>query len=394
MAVTDLTNTTWVLNNVLDVSGGLNYTINFISSNINFTSLSCFPDIRMSLLMYDDVTVGQGLGEFDTGGPNINTWDNEAYKTIEITGGTDATNASLISWLEANATQQAATPDVVVDLSEISALVAGTQYTVYATAYAEGYVESVASNTVVYEKQAPTPSGYELKLSSSATRSIADRGSCTLTTNSGTVCDLATATLGTTLATGVTSVTYTYVGGGGNTSYSMNGSTGSFTNNNQTLTLTGDLTITGISIWCLTGDMLITMADNTEKRMDKIQVGDKILSYNGNALEEAVVTYSDADAEKTHNNYDVWEFSDGTIVKTVHRHRLYNCESEAFVNMDEWKLGDHARTIDGKEIALVKHEHVDELVNHYTIFTDKYNNYFVNGLLAGNKYSAEITCND
>lgn len=106
MAVTDLINTKWLFNNVLDVSGGLNYTINFISNNINFTSLSCFPDIHLSFLMYDDVTVGQGLGEFDTGGPNINTWDNEAYKTIEITGGTDVTNSNLISWLTANATQQ------------------------------------------------------------------------------------------------------------------------------------------------------------------------------------------------------------------------------------------------------------------------------------------------
>lgn len=32
-------------------------------------------------------------------------WTNEAYRTIEITGGTDATNANLISWLQANATQ-------------------------------------------------------------------------------------------------------------------------------------------------------------------------------------------------------------------------------------------------------------------------------------------------
>jgi hypothetical protein len=32
------------------------------------------------------------------------TWTNENYKTIKITGGTDATNTTLISWLYANAT--------------------------------------------------------------------------------------------------------------------------------------------------------------------------------------------------------------------------------------------------------------------------------------------------
>ena len=33
-------------------------------------------------------------------------WNNNAYKTITITGGTDATNSDLIAWLQANATQQ------------------------------------------------------------------------------------------------------------------------------------------------------------------------------------------------------------------------------------------------------------------------------------------------
>ena len=36
--------------------------------------------------------------------------------------------------------------------------------------------------------------------------------------------------------------------------------------------------------------------------------------------------------------YDIWTFADGTIVKTVHRHRLYNIDRQAMVNMDEWKI--------------------------------------------------------
>jgi len=37
-------------------------------------------------------------------------WVNEAYRTIEISGGTDATNPALISWLEANATNVTPAP--------------------------------------------------------------------------------------------------------------------------------------------------------------------------------------------------------------------------------------------------------------------------------------------
>ena len=142
---------------------------------------------------------------------------------------------------------------------------------------------------------------------------------------------------------------------------------------------------------CLTGDTLITMSDGSEKRIDTIKVGDKVLSYNpetGN-LEEDEVTYSDSTENKQHNNFDVWTFGDGTIIKTVHRHRFYNIERNAMVYMDEWKIGEHGRRKDGVLVTLVSHENVKETINHYTIFT-KNQNYFANGLLSGNRYTKHI----
>ena len=70
------------------------------------------------------------------------------------------------------------------------------------------------------------------------------------------------------------------------------------------------------------------MYDGSEKRIDTLRVGDKILSYNPETdyLEEDEVTYSDSTENKQHNNFDVWTFGDGTIIKTVHRHRFYNIE--------------------------------------------------------------------
>ena len=156
------------------------------------------------------------------------------------------------------------------------------------------------------------------------------------------------------------------------------------------MTLTADITITRIEIYCLAGDTLITMADGTERRIDSLAVGDEVLSYNPVTMELEAdrITYSDAGANKTYNYYDIWEFSDGRILKTVHRHRLYNVESQGMVNMDEWQLGEHALTRDCCA-ALVKHTHVSETVNHYTIFTGN-QNYFANGLLAGNKYTPDM----
>ena len=95
MAVsTDLTNTTWIFNNNpdMDVEGGL-YSINFISNNTSYTEIR-FGEIGNYRLLYNSTSAYRS-----------GTWNNENYKTIEINGGTDSTNSTLISWLESNATQ-------------------------------------------------------------------------------------------------------------------------------------------------------------------------------------------------------------------------------------------------------------------------------------------------
>lgn len=159
----------------------------------------------------------------------------------------------------------------------------------------------------------------------------------------------------------------------------------------QNLTLSDDITITQANDWCLTGDMLITLADGTTKSIDTITLADKVLAYNPEtmALEADEIIRCDSDKIKTHNEYDIWTFDDGTIIKTVHRHRFYNVERNAMVYMDEWKIGEHAIKMDGTKVALVNHVNVQEEVRHYTIFT-KNQNYFANGLLSGNRYTKPI----
>ena len=43
-----------------------------------------------------------------------------------------------------------------------------------------------------------------------------------------------------------------------------------------------------------------------------------------------------------------------------------------------------------EKIELIKHEHIEEEINHCTLFTEKYNNYIANGLLSGNRKSKNI----
>lgn len=159
---------------------------------------------------------------------------------------------------------------------------------------------------------------------------------------------------------------------------------------NYLATVSGDGTIEISAGYytCLTGDTLISLADGSQKRIDEIQLTDKVLAYNPETLtlESDEIIECDSNECKWHTEYDIWTFSDGTVVQTVLKHRFYNVERQAMVYMDEWNIGEHTIRQDGSKVALISHKNVKERVQHYTIFT-KHQNYFANGLLSGNRYT-------
>lgn len=264
-------------------------------------------------------------------------------------------------------------------------------HTIKVKANANGYNDSEFSHEIEYTKvrgftltlnygsgSSPSLIGYgRVKIGSAPT---SDNDYDYQAVSSGYIANKAGSNFGTTVTVNNILKYYTW------TTWS-NGST-----NWQTATEHTDHSYTLIhTMSCFTGDTPITMSDGSARRIDTIEVGDKILSYNPETgeLEEDEVTYSDSTENKQHDNFDVWTFDDGTTIKTVHRHRFYNVERNAMVYMDEWKIGEHGRRKDGVLVTLVSHENVKETINHYTIFT-KNQNYFANGLLSGNRYTKHI----
>lgn len=151
---------------------------------------------------------------------------------------------------------------------------------------------------------------------------------------------------------------------------------------------------------CLTPNTLIDVEEIDEKgkkrrrrkKLKDIKVGDKVICINPITLELDVDTVVECDGNmnKKHTCYDNWYFDDETVITTVHRHRFYNVENSKFMYMEEWNIGDHGINIDNKKIKLIKHEHIEEEINHCTLFTEKYNNYFANGMLSGNRRSKNM----
>lgn len=107
--VTDLTNTKWLFKDDGQITIGtvdVSYNINFKSNNIDYSSIRIAgiagkPESELVLLYYG-VTSAYRINKKITS----NVWIDQSYRTIEITGGTDATNRELINWLEYNATKQ------------------------------------------------------------------------------------------------------------------------------------------------------------------------------------------------------------------------------------------------------------------------------------------------
>ena len=159
----------------------------------------------------------------------------------------------------------------------------------------------------------------------------------------------------------------------------------------EEVTLTGDSKLKLMEADCLLKGTLIAMSDGTLKEISTIKVGDKVMCINEQGLiDEDTVTFSDGNTKKYNNNYDLWEFENGYEVRTTHHHRFYNIERQAMVYLDEFEIGQHTINKDGNQVALLKHTNMIETVHHFTIATEKYNNYFANGILSGNRLSTEI----
>lgn len=101
VSVTDLTNTTWLLNDEFSLTSAFSYNINFASNNINYSTFKCEQQSGgMYFLCYNSTQIAykQNYGGYQF------VWSKPSCKLITIIDGTDVNNTNLITWLETNAT--------------------------------------------------------------------------------------------------------------------------------------------------------------------------------------------------------------------------------------------------------------------------------------------------
>ena len=300
------------------------------------------------------------------------TISNPATNGNFVTGYKVYSDGSLVATIQAT----------TLDLSTVISA-AGT-HSVTAKAYGTGFNDSAASTAVSYTVSA----GYSVSIGPNATSVAYDEnGYCVI---DGTTYNFSNYGTGAVLASSASEVQFGSNWHLRSIEFTMGGVHYAWSDQQELyepVTLTGDMVILSGTFTCLTGDTLVTMADGTEKRIDEIELGDEILSYDWDTMQLVPnkVIFTDKDENKTHTEYDVWAFDDGTVIKTVHRHEFYNVEACRMKYMDEWRIGEHAHKIDGTEPELIAHEVIKETVRHYKITGEKGTNYYANGLLNGDR---------
>ena len=135
---------------------------------------------------------------------------------------------------------------------------------------------------------------------------------------------------------------------------------------------------------CLAEGTDITLSDMSKKKVENITYDDELLVWdfdNGCFAKAKPLWIMKAQATE---EYNLIKFDDGTELKTVIDHRIFNIEKQKFtytMDEEETPIGTSVFKEDGSVAKIVERSVVKEKVNYYNIITDYHMNLFANGLL-------------
>ena len=139
MAITDLTGTTWTFNDTVDFSLILQ------SKRFNINATTSFGEATSIYINQDNISFYLPTYGTDVQFYNNSGWFDSNAKTIIISGGTDATNLTLISFIESNATKN------ITDLTGTTWVFNNTLLASPYTGYTKTIHVDITCNNVSYD---------------------------------------------------------------------------------------------------------------------------------------------------------------------------------------------------------------------------------------------------
>jgi len=147
---------------------------------------------------------------------------------------------------------------------------------------------------------------------------------------------------------------------------------------------------------CLAEGTLITLADESTTAIENIQMSDliKVWDFNNGVFASAHPLW--IKQQETTARYNLLTFSDGSTLKTINQHRIFNKQAGAFTYpmTDDTPIGTITVNVQGEEVSLVGKTVVDETVNYYNVITDYHMNLYANGILTSLRFNNVYDINE
>ena len=140
---------------------------------------------------------------------------------------------------------------------------------------------------------------------------------------------------------------------------------------------------------CLAKGTSITFHDGTTKPIENIEYSDslKVWNFDEGCFDNANPLW--IKVPQIASEYNLLEFSDGSELKTIGQHRIFNKELGKFTYpmTDETPVGTNTFNLKGEEVTLTNKKVVHESVEYYNIITKKHFNMFANNILTSGRFN-------
>ena len=149
-------------------------------------------------------------------------------------------------------------------------------------------------------------------------------------------------------------------------------------------------TLTWTPFICLAEGTLVTLADGSTKAIENITMSDSIRVWDFDNRASTSATPLWIKREESTIQYNLLKFSDGSELKTIGQHRIFNKQAGAFTYpmTENTPVGTITVKADGTEVSLVSKRVVYERVNYYNVVTaGGYMNLYANSILTSMRYN-------
>ena len=146
---------------------------------------------------------------------------------------------------------------------------------------------------------------------------------------------------------------------------------------------------------CLDGETEVEVYDKKKKKRKRkklkdITSDDLIMCWDFDKGEFVFVEPLWIKKVSTLDHYFVLNFSDGSTLKVIGDHKVFDADRNKFVNAgcdNELKIGSHIYNSKGEIVELISWNRVDEKIDAYNVITNYHMNIFANGILTSCVFS-------